>query len=228
MWIAQSTHRGERMTKPTEETYREFQVAYDFLNHKLFNDQLPGCLITMQRRSRTYGFYCNRRFVNPSQGRETDEIALNPSYFMARTVAGVLSTLAHEMNHLRQYQFGKPGRRGYHNREWADSMIAIGLHPSDTGEPDGRETGYHMTHYIVEAGPFDLACNELLSTDFRLSWLEKPRELFTAGPPTGKVVSRTDGSNRWKYTCPKCLRNAWAKPDTALICGVCLLQMLHG
>ena len=45
---------------PTEETYAGFQKAYDFLNRKLFDGELPNCLITLQRRNRTYGYFSRR------------------------------------------------------------------------------------------------------------------------------------------------------------------------
>ena len=34
---------------PTEETYTGFQKAYEFLNRKLFDGELPNCLITPNR-----------------------------------------------------------------------------------------------------------------------------------------------------------------------------------
>ena len=37
------------------------------------------------------------------------------------------------MTHVWQHQHGKPSSRGYHNREWAAKMKAIGLQPSNTG-----------------------------------------------------------------------------------------------
>lgn len=30
-----------------------------------------------------------------------------------------------------------------------------------------------MNHYIIEGGPFEIACLELLSTEFKLSWYDK-------------------------------------------------------
>ena len=66
------------------------------------------------------------------------------------------------MPHLWQHHFGKPSRTGYHNREWAVKMRAIGLIPSDTGEPGGKEIGQRVTHYIEEGGAFARACSGFL------------------------------------------------------------------
>jgi hypothetical protein len=39
------------------------------------------------------------------------------------------------MVHLWQHHHGKPSRTGYHNKEWATMMKAVGLIPSDTAAP---------------------------------------------------------------------------------------------
>lgn len=54
------------------------------------------------------------------------------------------------MTHLWQYHFGKPGRRGYHNKEWANKMESIGLMPSSTGQPGGDKTGDKMAEGLSE------------------------------------------------------------------------------
>jgi hypothetical protein len=38
-------------------------------------------------------------------------------HFATRKATEVLSTLAHEMTHLWQHEFGTPPRKGYHDRE---------------------------------------------------------------------------------------------------------------
>lgn len=37
------------MTRATERAYNELQQAFDFYNQRLFNGELPDCLITFQR-----------------------------------------------------------------------------------------------------------------------------------------------------------------------------------
>ncbi|HGA2320750.1 TPA: SprT-like domain-containing protein [Pseudomonas putida] len=158
--------------QPTPEAYSELQFAYDFFNQKLFDGQLPDCLITLQRERKTEGYFSPKRFVR-RDGLQTDEIAMNPSYFIIRPIKSVLSTLVHEMAHLWQQHFGKPGRRGYHNQEWASKMESIGLMPSDTGEPGGRKVGERMSDYVISGGRFDQACTELVTQAFQLSWLDR-------------------------------------------------------
>jgi hypothetical protein len=106
-------------TKPTNETYTEFQIAYDLFNKELFNNHLPDCMITYQRTAKTKGYFADGRFENTENGKIIDEIAMNPDYFYGKNISPktILSTLVHEMCHLWQKYHGKPGRSRYHNIE---------------------------------------------------------------------------------------------------------------
>lgn len=176
---------------PTQVTYHELQHAYEFFNEKLFSGRLPSCLITLQREKHTYGYFSPNRFVSRSEGKFTDEIAMNPSYYGVREIRETLSVLVHEMTHLEQQHFGKPGRGRYHNKEWGQLMLAVGLHPSNTGKPGGKVTGDQMDHFIIEGGPFDKACDELITADFTLSWIDRfpPKR---PSPPSGLNLSGSD------------------------------------
>ncbi|ELN0128911.1 SprT-like domain-containing protein [Pseudomonas putida] len=184
---------------PTHEVYAELQLAYEHFNVQLFDGQLPDCLITLQRERRTYGYFSRKRFARRS-GEMTDEIAMNPGYFAIRSLRKTLSVLAHEMVHLWQFHFGAPGRRGYHNKEWAARMEALGLMPSNTGAPGGKRLGEQMDHYIIPGGRFDVSCAELLTRDFSLSWYDRfPPERPQIDPPTGSngrgFVDDVDGED---------------------------------
>ena len=157
---------------PTRETYAELQHAYEHFNQRLFGDTLPQCLITLQREKRTCGYFSAARFAS-LDGRTTDEIALNPTYFAAVPIIETLQTLVHEMTHLWQHHFGKPGRARYHNEEWAQKMESVGLMPSSTGRPGGRRTGDMMADYAITDGPFLAACDALLTASFQLSWYDR-------------------------------------------------------
>jgi hypothetical protein len=205
------------MSRPTEEAYGEFQKAYDFYNQALFASTLPPCLITLHRESkRTYGYFSHKRFFRLTDGRSTtDEIAMNPVHFSGRSVEDILSTLAHEMTHVWQAHFGKPGRRGYHNKQWAAKMKEVGLGPSNTGEPGGKETGQQMTHYIVEGGPFKTATDALIKGGFSISWAD------AAAIADDPAVPKPKSGQRVKYTCPGCDANVWGKDGLAILCQPC-------
>ena len=207
------------MRNPTKTTYDGLDGAYSFFNERLFAGRLPRCLLTMQRKSGAYGYFAGERFGSRDGAEITDEIALNPAHFKDRSAEAVLSTLVHEMVHLQQHHAGTPSRTGYHNAEWARMMRAVGLVPSATGEPGGKETGQRMTHYIEEGGHFAVACAELVGGGFAIPYIERWSE---GGARTRKVKA----ASKTKYTCPDCGANAWAKPDMHLVCGECAVRML--
>ena len=218
---------------PTGELYDELMQAFNHFNRSLFGDVLPGAVITLQRDRKSYGYFCGGRFVRRS-GEQADEIAMNPSHFAGHPVENTLSTLAHEMAHQWQHHHGKPGRRSYHNKEWADRMVSIGLMPSHTGAPDGKRTGEKIDHYIIEDGPFAVSCAALLKTRFMLNWLDRfavlptsaaaeaaalAPELVALGIEPAKPGKRM--GNRVKYRCDTCKMQAWGKPGLPLLCGTC-------
>lgn len=209
---------------PTTETYGSLQHAYDFFNKHLFDEKLPPCLLTLQRRSkRTYGFFSPNKFEN-AELESSDELAMNPMHFGNRELIDVLSTLAHEQTHVFQDKFGKPSRRGYHNKEWGRVMIRVGLQPSNTGKPGGKAVGQQMTHYVIAGGPFEKACAKLIASGFALNWSEANSKIEpTPGEPEDD--QKPDSSNRVKFWCGQCGAKAWGKPSLKLICGHCRVDM---
>ncbi len=198
-------------SKPTQQ-YASFDQAYDFFNAELFGGTLPLVLITLQRKNKCDGYFAPQRFTTRTlEGKEsTDELAMNPDNFTGRTDKEILSTLAHEMTHVKQQHMGKPGRGGYHNGEWANMMLEIGLTPYSVDKP-GTMTGQKVTHTIDEGGRFDRVCDQLIETGWLLEWQSYQPEPGEKKKPVSKV----------KYTCPECEANAWAKPGSKLICGEC-------
>lgn len=199
---------------PTQQTYKTLDDAFRFFNERLFGGRLPACLITMQRSKKAYGYFAGGRFGSADGQQVTDEIALNPSHFRSRTTEQSLSTLVHEMAHLEQHHFGKPSRVGYHNKQWAGMMRAVGLIPSDTAAPGGKEVGQKVSHYVEDGGRFAKVCADLVGQGFTALYVE----LWTEGE-AAKRKKKT--ASKTCYTCPTCGLNAWAKPQVVLICGDC-------
>ena len=93
-------------------------------------------------------------------------------------------------------------------------MKAVGLQPSSTGAVGGKETGQHMTHYVIPDGPFACAYAKLAATGWKLN-------LQSAQQP-----GRQNGtSSKTKFTCLNCGQNAWGKPDLAIDCEPCKVRM---
>ncbi len=226
--------RGEgrgKVVKPTDETYKGFQAAYDVLNRELFGRRLPPCMITLRTFGKARGYFSPDRFVHLERVTTTHEIALDPRQFMDRTSLQVLSTLAHEMCHVEQREHGTPSRSGYHNREWVAMMETIGLVPSSTGEPGGKQTGQNMTHYIEPGGRFEKTATKLINSGrFTLGWADidgfldlgtDPKSPAAKAGPAGLPVKPAKGPRsgvRVKYVCPTCATAVWGKARLLIGC----------
>ena len=206
---------------PTRRTYDSLQAAYDHFNRELFGGQLPACLITVQRHKGAYGYFSGGRFASTADPLDiADEIALNPMHFASRTPEQTLSTLAHEMVHLWQHHYGKPPRKSYHDKQWALMMREIGLIPTATGEPGGKETGQKVTHLIEEGGRFAVACAAFLAAHPAALYHDRAAE-----DEASRKTRQKKAASKTKFTCPDCGVNAWGKPDLHLICGDCEVDL---
>jgi predicted SprT family Zn-dependent metalloprotease len=134
----------------TTKLYGFLDRAMEYFNEHLFEKQLPDCILTLNRKAKTYGYHHHDKFKSRDGEERRTEISLNPDGFTGRSVEEVLSTLAHEMVHAQQYVLGEPPRKGYHDKNFASLMFAIGLQTSSTGEFGGKPTGQKMTHYILD------------------------------------------------------------------------------
>jgi predicted SprT family Zn-dependent metalloprotease len=202
---------------PTRATYTEFDRAYDYFNKRLFGGSLPPCIITMQRHRKAYGYFHGGVWTDAKGEIVTDEIAMNPDHFRHCSTADTLSTLVHEMCHLWQHHFGKPSNGGYHNREWAGMMDAVGLVPSNTGAEGGKRIGRNVSHYIEQGGAYDKACAALLDRGFTIPWVALTRQ--------DEAVRKKKAASKTKYTCTGCNLNVWGKPDIKVVCGECMEVM---
>jgi hypothetical protein len=156
---------------PSEELYKSLHFAFNHFNQELFRGKLPDVIFTVQRQVDVVGYFAAERWVSPT-GKRRHEIAINPVHMGQSRVIEVMQTLVHEMVHCWQYCYGKPGRASYHNKEWANKMRTIGLHPSSTGKPGGKQTGQVMSDYPVEGGEFMQSCHRLVTQEnFRLPWI---------------------------------------------------------
>lgn len=222
---------------PTQETYSDLQAAYDHFNATLFEGQLPPCLITLQRKGiRVMGYYSPGRFIHRiEEDRKTDEIAMNPMFFVRKDDIEALEVLVHEMCHLWQHHFGTPSRTSYHNKEWSQKMQAVGLMPSTTGAPGGKAIGQSMDHYRIAGGRFEAEARALIDGGFKLCWYDCTACLPTSSPPAperNEDDERDDdgeteepapplSGKRVKFTCPDCGANAWGKSSLQIMCAPC-------
>jgi hypothetical protein len=189
---------------------------FAFFNERLFDRALPNVILTFSRRPRAGAFFAPRRWTARNDDQcVLGEIALNPDCLREYDPRYLTSIIVHEQVHCWQHASGHPGRRGYHNREWADRMAAIGLVPSHTGEPGGRRTGQRVAHFILDGGPFDRAYAEMPQT-----WMLP----FTSGAPQSK--HRGNDASKIKYSCPACRIAAWGTTGLAIECMKCRVPLV--
>jgi ribosomal protein S27E len=208
--------RKPRQLKPTIEQFRVYQAAYDYFNRHLFDAKLKPCLLVFREGKKKKGLIIFGHFAPHRWSKGTEachEISLNPET-LTRPLAETMATLVHEMVHQWQQDHGDPPRSGYHDREWAAKMLAVGLTPTDTGHAGGKMTGQRVTHMIDADGAFRRAF-EAMPAEIMLPWttggFERDPERSKAAPKKNKV----------KYTCPGCAANVWGKAGLVVVCGPC-------
>ena len=217
--------------------FKTLDDLYRFYNQAIFGGTLSDCIVNMSRHGGAYGFFAANRWRGENEAKKIiHEISINPD-FMNREDIEWHSTLVHEMCHLWQEDFGKSSRGGYHNRQWADKMVQVGLMPTDTGEPGGKQTGQYDTHYIIPAGRIEQVIKTLSREDLHNHRLRykptlaalsaKPVRIGSSGGDDGGDPEAGAGGDdesrsglRKKFTCG-CVCNLWGMSGLLLKCGLC-------
>lgn len=225
------------MDKPTKKFYGLFQFIFDHYNDHLFSSKLKDCLIVITRQKHVAGHYAHNRWFHRDDN-ETDELALNPQMFLKYPLLDICQTMAHEMCHAWQHHFGNPSRPGYHNREWANKMIGIGLMPTDTGEEGGKVIGFAMNDYAIGDGLFFEVSEELMNNeifaglyyevnpnifdnvDDSLPLFDQIKDMTLAQGPEVKGKK-----SKVKYSCS--CSNVWGKPGLSVHCNSCEGNMIE-
>ena len=202
-----------RPLTPTALTAADHDAAYDFFNARLFGASLPRCLINVSTKRRAVGYF-RPAYVTDSvlvgQPGHLDEIGMNPEYYA--DLREYLSTLVHEMVHLEQAHVGRPGKGGYHNRAWALRMLDLGLPPFNVNHPE-KMIGVRISNIVLDGGLFDLACQELMESGFKISWVHLPEVQPQQGGPPGEdeeqgtqVRRKQQKVSKTPYECQGCGR----------------------
>lgn len=194
--------------RPTDEQMQAYARAFDFFNARLFGDRLPQPMLGFTSRKMVHGLFISNAWRDRKTGAYVHEIKLNPADLASRTSRQIASTLVHEMCHEDQELNGKPGRKGYHNRQFAQMMLALGLQCTDDGTPEGKQTGTRITHVILDDGPFAKVFEDM------------PEDLFLpfyANAGSGAKKPKPPRS-KFKYTTDTSDVAFWGKPGIYAVC----------
>lgn len=132
-----------------------FEADFRYFNQHLFESTLPPMTVTFSGNPRLRGFFCPASWYGWDQ-EEIGELSMNPAV-LALGAGDSLSVLVHKMCHYWQFGYGTPSLTRYHNREWADKMIEIGLQPAACSTALVLLPGQQVGHSIIAGGRFEQA-----------------------------------------------------------------------
>ena len=197
---------------PTHRQFEAFQKAYCYFNEMLFAGSLKHCILIFSGRSPT-GYFTPNRWVS-EKDEKIHEIGLNPALLDTAALQDVMAVLVHNMTHQWQWEQGEQIDRRkayvhYHNKEWSMKLASLGLAPSDTGEEDGKMTGFIMSQYVVDGGDF-LDAFEAMPSEASLPY--KAKKLPFKSKQTSVKLA---------YTCTNldCSKKVWGAPNIQIRCG---------
>lgn len=198
----------------TLKLFGALQGAYNYFKVRLFKDRLSPAVLTLNRNTRSGGYYMRSAWVDETQN-VLPEINISPATLQLSPL-DVMSILVHEMTHHFQHLHGNPGRAGYHNKEFAKFMFCLGLQCSSTGEPGGKQTGERMSHFVLPGGTFHNAF-EQMPNEYLL-----PFKDFNLQK---KFTSFSIKKIKIKYQCTGCGINVWGKPNLHIVCEQCDMRL---
>ena len=189
------------------ELYDAIIQAFEDLASLFEGDEMPDPLFTVTDRKGAHGYFVHGRWAGQGdyEGDAVSEICLC-ALSLHRPPRDVLGTLLHEMVHHWQQHNGEPGKKGYHNQQWAEKMLDVGLRPVSLDQP-GTMTGRKVTHEIIEDWVGAVVIDRLVAEGWHLP---------VKGLPV--AAKKTGGSPKVCYVCPVTGVKAWGKPGLRLIC----------
>jgi hypothetical protein len=194
--------------KPTQEQCAAYQQVFDHFNCRLFEKSLPKCMLSFSRRRHSPHTLFTAGQWRKGASSETPEISLNIKQMSQSEPIEVMATLVRQMVHLWQEMYGQPSSgKWYFNQEWADKMVEIGLIPSSTGLPGGKQIGQGIKHYIEPNGRFEQAVRILPPSCF---WPFLPAALADQEP--NRYTEKTT------YQCIGCGAKLWGKGGMGMVC----------
>lgn len=195
--------------------------AFDKMNERFFNNEVPRPTITIQTRgtAKAYG-WCS---VQPIWKGETPTHEINiTAEYADRPFLDIMGTLLHEIVHLDHLSKGiKDCSRGgsYHNKKFKEGAERVGLKVIKS-----KTYGYAFTEVPEELAEI-FHSFELDETAFNTSRIDFEEEAKKAEDEEGKTNPKTGqkrkGSNSIKWVCPECGAIVRSTKEVNILCGDC-------
>jgi hypothetical protein len=202
--------------KESPALYSGIHTAFDFLNANLFPETpLPPVIFTLQRKAKHMAYFQPGAFASKKEADAVDalpEIAIHPEALKKNPV-DVLAALLCQMVSLWQWTYSeKPGKRGYHNAEYAEKLSSLGIIATVDGTVEGKRTGYAL-HIAQSNDPFLGVAAKLFATGWSL-------DHFAQAPTVKKAEKGQRQGRRVKYCCPVpgCGNAMWGKRGQVIKC----------
>jgi hypothetical protein len=211
-------------SKPTLLQFGALQKAYDYFNAFLFSGSLPPVMLVLCRGGHQSATCYIPGAWTDDLDNSISQIKINPATLLIGPARNVYARLVHEMCHHWQHNSGKPGRNGYHNKEFAAKMKSLGLQCTSNGKANGKPTGQHITELILEDGSFDSAY-ACLPTDFILPFRPSAGNHRQQHSNMLMTTETHASKNKIKYSCPACGLNVWGKPGIRIRCEADMLPL---
>lgn len=194
----------------TETAIAELYKAYNKLNERFYNNELPEVMIVIfeTAKANAYGWFTPSKVWTDKEGTtEMHEIAMSAEY-MNRSWIDVMQTLHHEMIHLYNHINGvKDTSRNnrYHNGKFKAACLAHGFEYQIT-EPDAK-IGWSQAVLTKET-------QEIIANEFGLN----PDAFKLARAIAQKAPTKR---NRSKYQCIECDYSLRGKSGLSITCNEC-------
>ena len=191
----------------TDSHHRKLDELFRYYK-MLFDVELPDCMITLGTDHEESNFFKPKAWIDKSNKLSLiSNIILNPVIIGHKSIDWHIAIVL-GMVHLKQYLYGNPGRRGYHNLEYAKMAEKAGIIMSDTGMPGGMKTGEKLLQYVPADSPLEKAYKN-----------HPDKYIRYVSFYLGEAKSSSNKSQK-KYTCP-CGINMWGKRRLRVTCDEC-------
>jgi len=192
----------------TDSHHNKLDELFHYYRKMLFDVELSDCMITLGTDHEESNFFKPKAWLDKSDKLSLiSNIILNPVIIGRKSINWHIAIVL-GMVHLKQYLYGNPGRRGYHNLEYAKMTEKVGIIMSDIGMSVGKKTGEKLLSYIPANSPFEKAYRN-----------HPDKYIRYVSFYLGEAKSSSNKSQK-KYTCP-CGINMWGKRRIRVTCDEC-------